>query len=142
MRKDGFAPSDVLAIGGVSVAGDAFDGCLMRSHVARHFGSQVQYRVPMGANVLSFHGLSPFTGTSLDVTLHNLGVTTVIATGFSINIGIFGLLLEAVNLGYSAVLPTDCVGGIPQDYAQAVVDNSLALLATRTTADDLIALWS
>ena len=89
-----------------------------------------------------FHGLSPFTGTALDVTLHNLGVTTVIATGFSVNIGIFGLLLEAVNLGYSAVLPTDCVGGIPEDYAQSVVDNSLALLATRTTADDLIALWS
>ena len=89
-----------------------------------------------------FHGLSPFTGTSLDVTLHNLGVSTVVATGFSINIGIFGLLLEAVNLGFSAVLATDCVGGIPEDYAQAVVDNSLALLATRTTSSELIALWS
>ena len=53
MRKDGFDPSDVLAIGGVSVAGDAFDACLMRSHVARHFGAEVQYRVPMGANVLT-----------------------------------------------------------------------------------------
>jgi nicotinamidase-related amidase len=89
-----------------------------------------------------FHGLSPFMGTSLDVTLHNLGVSTVIATGFSINIGIFGMLLGAVDLGYSAVLPTDCVGGIPEDYAQSVLDNSLALLATRTTADDLVALWS
>ena len=66
----------------------------------------------------------------------------MIATGFSINIGIFGMLLGAVDLGYSAVLATDCVGGIPEDYAQTVVDNSLALLATRATADDLIALWS
>lgn len=89
-----------------------------------------------------FHGLSPFTGTSLDVTLHNLGVHTVVATGFSINIGIFGMLLEAVNLGYTAVLPTDCVAGVPVDYAQSVLDNSLALLATRSTADELIALWS
>jgi nicotinamidase-related amidase len=88
------------------------------------------------------HGLSPFTGTSLDLTLHNLGVRTVVATGFSVNIGIFGMLLEAVGLGYSAVLPTDCVGGIPVDYAQAVVDNSLALLATRTTSAELIGLWS
>ena len=89
-----------------------------------------------------FHGLSPFMGTALEVTLRNLGVTTVIATGFSINIGIFGMLLGAVDLGFSAVLPVDCVGGIPEDYAQSVLDNSLALLATRTTADDLIALWS
>jgi nicotinamidase-related amidase len=87
------------------------------------------------------HGLSPFTGTSLDVTLRNLGIRTVVATGMSVNIGIFGMLLEATNLGYSAVLPRDCVTGIPADYAQAVVNNSLALLATLTTADDLIALW-
>jgi hypothetical chaperone protein len=53
MRKDAYEPSDVLAIGGVSVAGDAFDGAIMRHHVARHFGAEVRYRVPMGQNVLT-----------------------------------------------------------------------------------------
>jgi hypothetical chaperone protein len=53
MRKDGYDPSDVLAIGGVSVAGDAYDASIMKSHIARHFGSEVQYRVPMGQNVLT-----------------------------------------------------------------------------------------
>jgi len=53
MRKEGYEPSDVLAIGGVAVAGDAFDGAIMRHHVSRHLGSEVQYRVPMGQNVLS-----------------------------------------------------------------------------------------
>jgi hypothetical chaperone protein len=53
MMQDGsFAPSDVLAIGGVGVAGDALDGSLMRGHVARHFGADVHYRVPFGDNVL------------------------------------------------------------------------------------------
>jgi hypothetical chaperone protein len=42
----------VLAIGGVSVAGDALDGSLMRSKIARHFGADVRYRVPLGDNVL------------------------------------------------------------------------------------------
>lgn len=46
-------PDDVLALGGVSVAGDALDGCLMRHRIARHFGAEVTYRVPMGANVLT-----------------------------------------------------------------------------------------
>jgi nicotinamidase-related amidase len=89
-----------------------------------------------------FHGLAPWAGTSLDVSLHNLGVSTVVATGFSINIGIFGMLLGAVDLGYRAVLATDCVGGIPEDYAQSLVDNSLALLATRATSGELIEIWS
>ena len=44
---------EVLAIGGVSVAGDAFDGSIMRHKVSRHFGADVKYKVPFGSNVLS-----------------------------------------------------------------------------------------
>src|SRR5262249_7703156 len=53
MRRDGYAASDVLAIGGVSVAGDAYDASIMRHHVAHHFGADVQYRVPFGENVMT-----------------------------------------------------------------------------------------
>jgi len=48
-----FDPKDVLAIGGVAVAGDRFDGALMRGHVASCFGADVTYRVPMGRNLLT-----------------------------------------------------------------------------------------
>jgi hypothetical chaperone protein len=48
-----FAASDVLAIGGVAVAGDALDASIMRSHVARGFGAEVTYKVPLGHNVLT-----------------------------------------------------------------------------------------
>ena len=44
--------SDVLAVGGVAVAGDALDASLMRSPVSRNFGAEVQYRMPFGKNVL------------------------------------------------------------------------------------------
>lgn len=53
MRGDALRPDDVLALGGVSVAGDALDGSLMRHKIARHFGAEVTYRVPMGANRLT-----------------------------------------------------------------------------------------
>lgn len=43
---------DVLAIGGVPIAGDMFDGAMMRHQIAPHFGSQVVYRLPMGSNDL------------------------------------------------------------------------------------------
>jgi hypothetical chaperone protein len=52
MHNAAFQASDVLAIGGVSIAGDAFDASLMRHQVGQHFGTEVTYRVPFGNNVL------------------------------------------------------------------------------------------
>lgn len=91
--------------------------------------------------VSRFHGLSPFSGTSLDITLRNMGVRSVIAAGVSLNIAIFGLILEAVNLGYSAILARDCVAGFPDDYAEAVVRNSLAPIATISNGPAIAAAW-
>jgi hypothetical chaperone protein len=53
MQRGLYDPNDVLAVGGVSIAGDAYDSAIMRHHVARHFGAEVRYRVPLGSNVLS-----------------------------------------------------------------------------------------
>lgn len=52
LRRDGYSQSDVLAIGGVSVAGDALDAAIMRHGIARHFGAEVRYKVPFGKNEL------------------------------------------------------------------------------------------
>jgi hypothetical chaperone protein len=52
-RLSGGELKEVLAVGGVPVAGDAFDGSLMRKKIASHFGSDVTYMVPFGSNVLS-----------------------------------------------------------------------------------------
>ena len=87
------------------------------------------------------HGLNPMSGTNLDAVLRNLGVTTIITTGVSVNIAITNLVMEAVNLGYDVVLPRDAVCGVPADYADAVIDNTLRLLATVTTVDELVGLW-
>jgi nicotinamidase-related amidase len=88
------------------------------------------------------HGVSPFTGTSLDTWLRNLGVRTVVATGVSVNLGVLGLAIEAVNLGYRVVVPRDTVAGIPEEYAEAVLDNTFPLIATVTTVEDLLGAWS
>lgn len=47
------AETEVLATGGIRLAGDAFDGAIMRHSVARHFGAEVRYRLPFGSNVLT-----------------------------------------------------------------------------------------
>jgi nicotinamidase-related amidase len=84
------------------------------------------------------HGVSPFTGTDLHATFSNLGVRVLVVTGVSLNLGIIGTCVEAVNLGYQVIVPTDAVTGIPADYAAAVVANTLALVATLTTVDELV----
>jgi nicotinamidase-related amidase len=95
-----------------------------------------------GDLVLSrLHGLNPMAGTDLDPVLRNLGVTTIVVAGVSVNIAITNLVMDAVNLGYHVVLPRDAVTGVPADYADAVIDNTLSLLATITTTDDVIAAW-
>jgi nicotinamidase-related amidase len=88
------------------------------------------------------HGMTPFTSTSLDQVLRNMGITTVVATGNSINVGVLGLVLTAIDLGYQVVVPRDAVAGVPKAYADAVLEHTIAMLATVCTTDDLMAVWA
>jgi nicotinamidase-related amidase len=88
-----------------------------------------------------WHGLGPMGGTDLDAILRNLGVSTIVAVGVSLNVAIPNLVMDAVNKGYRVVLPRDAVAGFPAEYGTAVIENSLSLLATVTTTDELLAAW-
>jgi len=89
-----------------------------------------------------YHGLGPMTGTQLDSILRNLGATTIVGVGVSVNIGMTNLAFDAVNRGYQIVLPRDAIAGVPAEYASAVIDNTLALVATITTTDAVLAAWA
>lgn len=88
-----------------------------------------------------YHGLGPMTGTQLDSVLRNLGVTTIVGVGVSVNIGMLNFAFDAVNRGYQFVMPTDAVAGLPADYAEAVIANTLSLVATLTTTEVVVASW-
>lgn len=97
---------------------------------------------PTDVVLTRWHGVGPMGGTDLDAVLRNLGVTTIVATGVSLNIAIPNLVMDAVNKGYRVVLPRDAVAGVPAEYGDAVIANSLSLLATITTTQDLIDVWT
>jgi nicotinamidase-related amidase len=88
--------------------------------------------------VRRLHGLSPLHGTEADALLRNLGCRTLIVTGVSANVAIPNAVFDAVNLGYTAVVATDAIAGVPADYTDAMIRNTLALVATLATTDELL----
>ena len=88
-----------------------------------------------------YHGLGPMGGTDLDAVCRNLGATTIVGVGVSVNVGMLNFAMDAVNAGYQFVMPRDCVAGVPTEYADAVIDNTIALLATVVTSAEIVAAW-
>jgi nicotinamidase-related amidase len=89
-----------------------------------------------------WHGVGPMGGTDLDAVLRNLGVSTIVVVGVSLNIAIPNLVMDAVNAAYRVIVPRDAVAGVPAEYGAAVIDNTLSLLATITTTEELLRLWT
>lgn len=87
------------------------------------------------------HGVSPMTGTSLDAVLRNSGVSTIVATGVSVNVAVLGFAFEAVNHSYQLVIPRDAVAGVDDTYVDAIFARTLSLLATVTTTDAIRERW-
>jgi nicotinamidase-related amidase len=88
------------------------------------------------------HGMSPMNDTGVDPVLRNLGATTIVLTGVSLNVAIPNITMDAVNRGYHVVIPRDAVAGVPAEYGEAMLQNTLAMLAFITTTEELIGIWS
>jgi nicotinamidase-related amidase len=84
-------------------------------------------------------GLIAFNATSLDVTLRRLGVQTVVLTGVSANVAMPGNTMAAVDLGYQVVLPEDCIAGSDPETHAVIFREQLRMLATVTTAEEVLA---
>ncbi|MEU0723621.1 isochorismatase family cysteine hydrolase [Streptomyces sp. NPDC006140] len=89
--------------------------------------------------VRRLHGLSPLQGTDVDPLLRNLGCRTLIVTGVSANVAIPNAVFDAVNRGYTVVVPADAIAGVPSGYTPAMIRHTLALVATVATTDEVLA---
>ena len=87
------------------------------------------------------HGLSPFQGTELDFILRNLGVTTIIGVGVSVNVAIQCLAFDAVNSSYQVVIPRDAVAGFPREYVDAVFQHTLGAISTLVSTTQVEGVW-
>ena len=86
-------------------------------------------------------GLSPLTGTEVDALLRNVGCRTLVVVGVSANVAVPATVLEAAGLGYETVVVRDAICGTPVGYTDVIIENTLSLVATIVTTDELLAAW-
>lgn len=87
------------------------------------------------------HGMSAFFDSGLDPCLRDLGTRSVIPVGVSLNIGLLGTTVEAVNRGYRVIMPSDCVAADPPEYGEQVLRYSIRNLAYLSTSAEIAAIW-
>ncbi|MFI5052850.1 MAG: isochorismatase family protein [Acidimicrobiia bacterium] len=86
-------------------------------------------------------GLTGFFGTGLDAYLRNTGVKTVVVTGVSLNIAVLGTTIEAMNLGYQVIVPSDCVASDPPEYAESALRYTIRNIALVTSSAAIVEYW-
>jgi nicotinamidase-related amidase len=87
------------------------------------------------------HGMGTASETGLIPLLRNMGVTSVVVTGVSLNVGIPNAVMDLVNQGFDVVVPRDAVAGTPVEYGEQMIAHTLRFLASITTTDEIIGVW-
>jgi nicotinamidase-related amidase len=111
---------------------------------AGHPAAQVVPEIGVGPNdlVLTRHtGLSPTYATETFNLLRNIGVTTVVVAGISVNIAIPVVATEATDEDFDVIVPRDAVAGAPPEHVQSMLQHTLAFIATIRTVDELLDEW-
>ena len=86
--------------------------------------------------------MTGFFTTPLDIYLRNLGITTVILVGVSANIAVNGTAIEAMNLGYRVVVPSDGIAGDPPEYVEQLLRYTIRNIALVTTIETIVDHWA
>jgi biuret amidohydrolase len=87
------------------------------------------------------HGMGAVTDTGVVPVLRNLGVTSVVVVGVSLNVGIPNTCMDLMNHGFEVVVPRDAVAGTPEEYGEQVIEHTLKVIATVTTAAAILDAW-
>jgi biuret amidohydrolase len=88
------------------------------------------------------HGMGSATDSGVVPVLLNLGIRNVVLVGVSVNVGILSVTMDLMNYAFEVVIPRDAISGTPPDYVDMVVKYTLRNLATMTTSDAIVDVWS
>ena len=83
-------------------------------------------------------GVDGSYGTQLYPVLRMLGRTTMLMSGVSTNLAVEGIVRASVNRGFDVVVMEDCCASYPDEWHRFSIENIMPLLATVTTAAEVI----
>src|SRR5207302_2164344 len=92
-----------------------------------------------GDLVVEKQRMSSFNSTTLDTKLRGLGIRTVVCCGAWTNWAVEHTCRDAADHGYEVVVVTDATATISEEFHRAALDFALTTVATRATADELLA---
>lgn len=87
------------------------------------------------------HGMGAVHDSGIDPVLRTLGVSTVIVTGVSLNVGVTNSVMDLVNRGYDVVVPDDAVAGTPMAYKEHIMQHTIKFLARVVPTEQILAAW-
>jgi nicotinamidase-related amidase len=87
-------------------------------------------------------GLTGFYATALDSYLRNTGIHTIVLTGISLNVSILGTVIEAVNRGFTVIVPSDGVASIPREYSDIALRYTVRNIAFVAPTQSIIDAWA
>jgi len=87
------------------------------------------------------HGVGGVHDTGIDPVLRTLGVSTVIVTGVSLNVGVTNSVMDLVNRGYDVVVPDDAVAGTPMSYKDQIMQHTIKYLARVVSTEQILGVW-
>ena len=85
-----------------------------------------------------FLGVDPSYGSGLFGTLRALRRDVIVAVGVSTNFAVEGTVRGALNRSLSVIVPEDCCASAPLEMHRFSIERILSLLATITTARELV----
>jgi ureidoacrylate peracid hydrolase len=94
-----------------------------------------------GDHIVTKHRFSAFVGTNLAITLHSLGVRSVLFTGVATEVCVESSLRDGLFHDFYVTLVEDCAASYSQKAHDAAVDVVGKHFGLVTTSDELIDLW-
>jgi len=90
--------------------------------------------------VLPKNTASMFIGTNFEQLLRNSGITTILLSGISTEMGVESTARDALNRGFFPVIITDAVSSMNQEAHNRSLEN-LKNMMILLTSEEIISLW-
>jgi len=95
-----------------------------------------------GDVVVEKQRMSSFNSTTLDTKLRGLGATTLVCCGAWTNWAVEHTCRDAADHGFEVVVVTDATATISEEFQNAALNFALTTVATRATANEVVAALS